>query len=482
MSAPDAMKKAAQEWFGKGSEALKKENFAYAAECFGTSVRMQPDNVVYRQTRHGSLERMYGNNGSGARMASVRVMGIRGKIKKARMKKDWGAVDLAAEEGLALNPWDAQLYADVGEAAVQREAADVAKYAWSKAVKFDIGNIAYNRSLGNVLRECHEYKAARDCFKRIYDADPTDSDARAMMNQLDAESVMHRGGYDAAETTRDVAEKKEAPVDAYERDRQARKGQQVTAEAPGESDEADLKHAIRKDPDNVNNYLRLANYYRDERQLPQALQLYEQALEKSPNSTDILEFKEDVELDILRDRLADTSELLRKHPDKKNLREKVAGLRAQLIKQEIEVLEPRIERHPQDMRMRFNLAERFRRTKQFSKAIPLYQQSTVDTRLKEEALVWLGECFLRDGKLELGKRQFEKALNHLNGTDQPEPFKLAHYRLGQIHDKAGRVDEADHHFTEILGIDYNYRDVQQRLEKLQSSGETLHLDDDETED
>lgn len=479
MSASDPMKKAAQEWFGKGSEALKKENFPYAAECFGTAVKMQPDNVVYRQTRHGSLERLYGNNGSGARMASVRVMGIRGKIKKARLKKDWSAVDQAAEEGLSLNPWDPLMYAEVGEAAVNREASEVAKYAWSKAVKYDLGNIDYNRALGLVLRDCHEYKAARDCFKRIYEANPTDAEARNMMSQLDAESVMHRGGYDVAETTRDVADKQEAPVDAYEKDRRARKGQQMSADAPGESDEADLRHAIRKDPDNLNNYLRLAHYYEDQRQLPQALELYEQALEKSPNSTDILEFKEDVELDIMRDKLADTSELYRKHPDKKNLKEKVGSMRVALVKREIEVLVPRIDRHPQDMKMRFDLAERFRRTKQFGKAIPLYQQASADTRLKEDALVWLGECFIRDGKLELGKRQFEKAIGILNSTDKPEPFKLAHYRLGQIHEKSGHGDEADNHYTEILSIDYNYRDVQERLEKLQGGGAGLKLEDDE---
>jgi outer membrane protein assembly factor BamD (BamD/ComL family) len=60
MSQPDPMHKAAQEWYQKGSEALKKENFPYAVECFGTAVKMQPDNVLYRQTRHGSLEKLYG--------------------------------------------------------------------------------------------------------------------------------------------------------------------------------------------------------------------------------------------------------------------------------------------------------------------------------------------------------------------------------------------------------------------------------------
>ena len=481
MNEPDPMQKAAREWFRKGHEALQKENFVYAVECFGTGVRMQPDNVVYRQTRHGSLERMYGNNGTGARMASVRLVGIRGRVKKDRLKKDWAAVDRAAEEGLFLNPWDAQLFADVGESAVRRNALEVAVYAWSKAVKFDLNNIAYNRSLGHVLREARQYKAARDCFRRIYEADPTDSEARAMMTQLDAESVMDRGGYDTAESTRDVVIPQDTPADAYEADRRARKGRQVNVVAPGESDEADLRHAIRKDPSNLNHYLRLAEYYRDQRQLAQSLEVYGEVLERVPQNTDILEIKEDVEREIMRDELADTTELFRKHPENTRLTEKTSKLRAELLDHEIQILEPRIERHPQDMKMRFDLAELLRKAKQYDRAIPLYQQASADIRLKEDALVWLGECFVRSKKMSLGMRQFNKALESLNSADKPEPFKMAHYWLGRVAEKANREDDACNHYSEILSVDYGYRDVQSRLEQLQAADDDLAFDVDEAE-
>ncbi|MEO2035397.1 MAG: tetratricopeptide repeat protein [Planctomycetaceae bacterium] len=482
MTEQDPMQNAARDWYRKGTEALQKENFGYAVECFGTAVKMQPDNVVYRQTRHGSLERMYGGNKTGARLSSVRLVSIRGRLKKHRMKKDWAAVDLTAEEGIFLNPWDGQLYADLGEAAVHRKAQEVAEYAWGKAVKSDITNIAYNNALGLVLIECRKYLAARDCFKRICNADPHNGKARAMMTQCDAQSVMDRGGYDTAETTRDVSTQPEAPVNAYEQDRKARRGHQASADAPGESDESDLRHAIRKEPDNLNHYLRLAEHYRDQRQLAQSMELYEQVLEKTPHNTDVLEFKEDVELDILRDKLADAGELFRKHPEKARLKEKAAELRKQLTAREIEILEPRIERHTQDMKMRFDLAERFRKTKQFVKAIPLYQQASADIRLKEDALVWLGECFVRNGKLALGVRQFDRALESLNAADKPEPFKLAHYWHGRIAEKADRRSDAEAHYTEILSVDYAYRDVQERLEQLQGGDDDLAFDDDETED
>ncbi len=475
----DQLSKAAQEWFRKGNEAMGRQNWDFAVECYGNSVKMKPDVLLYRQTRHGCLRKKYDDNGTGARMASMKLMGIRGRVKKARMKKDWTAVDQAAEEGLMVNPWDAQLFADIGEAAAEQERGEVAAYAWEQAVKLDIANIAYNKALGEVLRDRGEYKRARACFERVYKADPTDGDARSMMSKLDAESVMDRGNYEKAQNTQDVKVDKEQPVNAYEADRQARKGGRPEADAPGQSVELDLKHAIRKEPDNINNYVKLAQHYHTARKLPQALEQYEKALEISGNNSDILELKEDVELDIMRDRLADATDRYRKNPDKDRLKQKAVELQTELMAREIEYFAPRIERHPNDMKMRYEMAERYRKTKQYTKAIPLYQQASADSRLKEDALVWLGECFAKDGKLDLGRRQFERALEGMSGQDKPDAFKRAHYWLGRVYEKSGKPEQAETHYTEILSVDYAYKDVLQRLEKLQGGESGLEAPDDE---
>ena len=74
-------------------------------------------NLTYRQTLRGCEERKYGNNGSGARMAGMKLMKIRGQIKKAQMKEDWQEINKLAEEGLKINPWDSPLN-EIGRAHV----------------------------------------------------------------------------------------------------------------------------------------------------------------------------------------------------------------------------------------------------------------------------------------------------------------------------------------------------------------------------
>lgn len=462
----DQLDGAAQEWYRKAAEAMNRQNWDYAIECLGNATKMKPDVVLYRQTKHGCIRKKYDDNETGARMAGVKLMGIKTKIKKARSKQDWKALDELAEEGLLVNPWDAQLNADLGEAAMQRECGEIAQYALSMAVKYDEKNIAYNKALGQVLRDRGEYKAARRCYERVYKLDPTDGEARSMMSQMDAEATMDRGGYEKAENTQDV--KAEVRVNAYEEDRQARRGGKKAADAPGESAELDLQHAIRKEPDNVHNYLKLAELYKEERKLPQAIAQFEKAIEVGGEDVNITELREDVELDIMRQKLAEAAERAHKNKENERLQEKAVALKQQLQDREIEVLAPRVARHPENMRLKYELAERYRKRRELSKAIPLYQQAASDSRLKEEALVWLGECFLKDNKIDLGRRQFERALETLTHHERPDSFLRAHYWLGRVYEKASKVEQAETHYSEILAVDYDYKDVLKRLEGLQT--------------
>ncbi|MFN9039758.1 MAG: hypothetical protein ACK5YO_25905, partial [Planctomyces sp.] len=138
-----------------------------------------------------------------------------------------------------------------------------------------------NRTLGAFLFERRDYKPARACYERIYKLVPTDSEARAMLGRIDAVSMLDRIRLDYAESTRDVKVEPTQPVNAYEEDRRARKGQQKTADAPGESAEADLIHAILKDSSNVCLYLKLADLYKAVRELGKAHDQLNKALELS---------------------------------------------------------------------------------------------------------------------------------------------------------------------------------------------------------
>ncbi len=458
--------KGAQEWFRKGTEAMNHKSWDYAIECFTNCVRLMPEHLLYRQAKHGCIRKQYNDNGSGAKMAGMRLMGVKGRLKKSRMQKDWKNIEITAEEGLLTNPWDAGLWFDLGDACAHQNNLNVARYALERSVEYDKDNIEYNRRLGGYLFEQKDFKAARPYFERIYKLVPTDGEARSMMGRCDAESTM-KSGYNDADNTRDVkVEQPSAPVNAYEADRIARKGGPKQADAPGESAETDLLHAIRKDPQNVNLYLKLADLHKISREFSKAAEQLGKALEISKGNADISEQLQEVQLQILRNDLAEAEERVRKNPGKERLVEKAKSLKTELLEKEIAFFSHGVANNPSDMKRKYELAQRFFAAKQFSKAIPLLQQATSSPTLKIDALVLLGECFVRDGKLDLARRQLEKALDGLNYQDRPESFKTAHYLLGRIFEKAEKKDQAEHHYGEILANDYEYKDVLKRMEDM----------------
>lgn len=466
--------KAAQEWFKKATEAMNHKNWGYAIEALDKSCRLDPENVMFRQVKHGNIRKSYNENGTGAKMAGMRLMGVKGRIKKSRMSKDWKNIELAAEEGLLTNPWDAQLFFDLGEACDGQGNKDVARYALEKAVELDKENTIFNRRLGDLLVEREDFKAAETVFERLAKLLPLDGEIRTMLNRIRAQQTIVRGRYEGADTTRDVkVEQPAAPVNAYEEDRKARKGQAKAADAPGESAETDLLHAIRKDPNNVNLYMKLADLYKSAREFGKAQDQLTKALEISGNNADIREQMQEVQLMLLKKDAADAEEKARQNPGKERLIEKAKALKADLVQKEIEFYTHAVENNPNDLRRKLELAQRLFLVKEYSKAIPLLQQAVANPSLKVDALVLLGECFTRDGKLDLARRQFEKALEGLNFNDRPDAFRNAHYWLGRIYEKAGKTEQAENHYNEVLAVDYEFRDVLDRLQKLQGGDQGI---------
>lgn len=453
-------KRIAADCWRRGNTALPAENFDYAIEMYLTAVKLLPDSLVYRQSLRFTEYKKYKNNGSGASMAGMRAMGSRGRVKTARLSKDWATVDLAAEEGLQLNPWDVGFNIDVGDAAKARGHGEVAVFAYQEALKREPGHKELNRSLGELLEERAEYKQAADCWRRILKLDPMNGEARSKITQLDAKGVMDRGGYEAAENTRGAM----APHEV------ARRAGGGGASGPGESPVADLERLVRKDPNNKDNVLKLADLYRREGRLEDAEQQLQKALELTGNNLNVREVLEDVQLEMMSKAVGVAKEQFRAKPQDEARKQQAVALAAELLNREVEVYSSRVDRYPQDMRLKFELATRLMKQQKWQLAIPLLQQSRSDPRVKAEALVNLGKCFAYDKKPQLARRQFEAALPELSFDAQPELYKETCYALGRLCEDGGDKTAAEEFYQKVLEVDYGYRDAVTRLDALQAQG------------
>lgn len=466
---PEELKKRklAADCMKRAMEAMAKNNFDYACEMWGTAVKLQPENVVYRQSLRGCQRKKYKDNKSGASMAFLKVNGIRSKIKKARTAKNWTEMDQAAEEGLAINPWDGQFNADLGEATRERGFMEIATFAYETATSPDGApeNKEFLVALAGMYEIRRDYRKAVSTLEKVQKLDPLNGSIRSKIQALGANEVIDRGNYGDAENTRDV--RQETVKQGYET---SVKGDAKTGSgevlAPGESLENDLQRAIKKDPANVANYLKLADYYRREGKLEQAAATFKKALDVSGDAN-IREQMEDVELDMVRKNLQFAREVALKNPQDADAKKNEFDLKTELREREIEVLSRRVERYPADLKIKHELALRYMASAKHALAIPLLQQATKDIRLEAQVLVSLGKCFVAQKQNPLAIRQFQKAIEKLNANDQPEAFKECHYLLGRLAEAAGDLTKAEMHYSEVLAVDYSYKDTAARLDEVQ---------------
>ena len=140
----------------------------------------------------------------------------------------------------------------------------------------------------------------------------------------------------------------------------------------------------------------------------------------------------------------------------------------ELVKREIGVYSSRVERYPRDTRIKYELAQRYMRVQSVAKAIPLLQQASVDTRFEASALLDLAKCFISEKKGPLARRQLKRLLEKIDSHDNKDQFLAGQYWSGRLAEEAGENTTAVDHYTEVIALDYGYKDACDRLEKLES--------------
>jgi len=306
------------------------------------------------------------------------------------------------------------------------------------------------------------HSAAIDCWKRISKLAPNDGFVRSKITGLEADAVIDRGGYEGAKTTHDVRRS------AYDDYRPAtEKFVPDAVVGPGVSLEADLLRAIRKTPADKGNYLKLAEFYRRQKAFAKTDEILQQALEVTGGDYNIRQIMEDAELERRRHEIDLGRQLAKDEQGNKN----VEALKRELHQREIEILSSRVERYPMDASLKYELAIRYMKSKEYKKAIPHLQGATVDQRREPQVRVALGKCFIAEKQLKLGRYQFEKAVEKLSPHDDAEIYCEAHYILGRLCEDAHDTDKAEKAYSNVLSVNYSYKDARERLERLQGTGE-----------
>ena len=188
------------------------------------------------------------------------------------------------------------------------------------------------------------------------------------------------------------------------------------------------------------------------------------ALAASGNELKVREHIEDRQLRWTRHRLQLAEKRLAEEDTPEN-RQAVEQLRSTQLKYEIEVYSARTARYPENISWKYELAMRLKAAGNHAEAIRQFQDVLQDARRKGAVALELGECFQKIRQYPLAMRNYQTAVDSLTDREQ-DLRKRALYRAGVLAAGLDDVDAARKYLSTLAELDFGYRDVAQRLDKL----------------
>jgi tetratricopeptide (TPR) repeat protein len=472
---PPAARQRLQKVFEHARRCAEKKDRDYANQLFTQCVVEDPGNTIYLQDYFANLHKKYGDNKKGARLARLKIKSHRSTLGKAAGKGAWEAAFQAGCTALALNPWDIPTLLALADACDQLRHQESQLFFLRYALNTSPLDVEVNRQAGLALQGIGQFDQAIACWQRVQQASPQSEEARQAVARLSVEKTISDGGYDTTLLTSAEGEQRpgSSSIAMHSRDTVGRSGNRSLDDSINREDDVDanlspeerMKRDIAVDPTEINNYFGLADIYLREQRFEDA----EQALGRGQQVAGIgnlqfLERIEDVQIRRAGHQLAIAEQQYQREASEPHL-QLVQQLRKQTNQVELEIYAGRTQRDPENLRLKYELGLRMKRAGKTKEAIPLLQASRGDPKRKTIVLLELGECFQKIEQYKLALTHYEQAIEAC-GEEDSETRRLSLYRAGVLSTGLQELDRAEHYLTVLAGLDYSYRDVADRLDKI----------------
>jgi tetratricopeptide (TPR) repeat protein len=464
-----AIRQRLQAVFEHAQRSAEKADYDYAHDLYTQCLVDDPANLIYLQHFLSNLAQKYGNNKKGSRFSALRSKGSRMTLNKATGKGQWREAFAAACEALKSNPWETSTLLDVAEAYQQLGSDECQLFTLRWALDASPKDVTVNRTAAKTLARMGQFDQAISCWRRVEQAKPGDQEASKAISQLSVEKTIQKGGYNEEILKGAVTDSTVLEASVRERTEKAKSDSveiAAAAKASAESGrEKSLLAAIEKDPANLANYLELGELFTVQNRLREATEILSRALAASGGGD--LMVRESLEDAHLR-RAQNQVMVAQRRADQEKTEESAELARrmaAQANQSELEVFAARAARNPGNSMLQYELGLRCKRAGKFKEAIQAFQAARGDTKRKSQVELHLGESFQHIRQFKLALSSYETAIESADDM-QVDAKKLALYRAGVLAAEMDDRDRAEKHLTQLAAIDFGYRDVADRLDKL----------------
>jgi len=449
-------------YFQTGSDAALKSNFDYAIDMYKQACKLVPDNLVYRQALRGIERRKFnGDPGKVGMLVGAKNQPLLMRAKSAKSKGNYNQAIEFCEDAFVNNPWD------VGAARVAAEAAEQAGMLllaqwFVETVQANTKDVDFVKFAAHIHEVNESWQKAISCWEQVKKLSPNDQDANRQINALSAAGTIKRAGLEDHLDQRATAAAKAAaePAEGLEAKLERLKQEQLTPEQR-------LVKEIMANPAAVHAYVDLADIYKKHGDLDKAEKVLAKGRKANPNDHGLASIYEDTQISRLRKARDSQQQRAQQYSEDTAAKAKLDQLTEMLNKYEVEAFRRRVQLHPEDSKLHFDLGVILARVGDHDGAIAEFQQarSSTNPTQKLQALYHLGLSFEANNSAKLAERNYKEAIKLLDPEDK-DNFLALHYQLGRVSETLGNNEAVEEHYNEVAAIDYSYRDVAQRLKRL----------------
>lgn len=351
-----------------------------------------------------------------------------------------------------------QAHAEAAVASGQQAAA-IAVCEWTLGIVPDY--VPTLHLLGSLYhKHVKDIPRAQQCYNRILNVVPTDIDASRAIKNLAAEHTMAQGVESAATsgTYRDMLKSKKESEKLEDQAKVLKTADEIQKAISYKQEE------LEKKPDDFRLWRDMGDLQARLKDWAESEKAYRKAIALDPVNPSLKMKLGDLTLRRHDNEILTLRQSLKTNPADAAAKARLAAVERERWQSAAEEFDWRAKEYPTDAGIRFHYGEALFRTGRVSDAIAEFQFSVKDQKFKTNSLMRLGECFRREGKLDLSGKQYERALEDMPIMN--EPRKAALYALGDVYEKQGRLEEAKKAWNELYEADINHRDVSKRLDAL----------------
>lgn len=443
----------AREHFEKGLASMERGNLDYAIEMLTLSLDVCPQMLKARRFLRAAQVKRYKNKPPGAIAKAMIPVKAAVKVMKAQslMKKDPVAALKTSEEALAMDPFNLQFVNLNAQAAVAAEMPEAAVLTLEVAKEAHSADLKLLRQLASLYQSVDRLQDARVIYEDIARMAPNDPQAIKQLKDATALDSMQKGRWaEEGDFRGKIKDSKEAIL--LEQQGKAVKSAKDVDELIDEN-----IRKIQAEPANINYRRALAELYVRADKYDEALEVLKAAQEITGGADPQIDravsaaYLKKLDFEIAQFEAAGDTE----HAEAWK-KERYAFL--------LDDARDKVERYPNDLIFRFDLAVQMFERGELNEAIQHFQLAQRNPQKRIRTLYYLGLCFKAKNQNDIAIEQLQKAVSELPVMDDTKKDIL--YELGTLSESLGDRDKAIGYFKEIYGVDISYRDVASKIESF----------------